>query len=466
MDEPFGALDEIVRDMLNEQLLRLWEETGKTVLFVTHSIPEAVFLSTKIVVMSPRPGRIFDIIDCDFPRDRQLEIRETPEFMASPTACGTACAPGIPMMPRATQQRRRSACASEDWRVSGRPTKAGRRGKPSARSSFLTLVSTILSMATFGSPSFARESCTPVVNKAALQAIARTSPLGQTFTIGQPFAIGPDVLRAEVEVFGTRDLLYWVDVTVDGACHVLSTSTQLEIESVARLPMKSALPIVAVLLAIVAAWYVAAALMNAPLQRDVYANAGRADYSTQDLIVDLLNMERPKLPGPHQIVAELWRRVFATAPTSKRSLVYHGLITLEETLIGFLIGAALGIGLAVVIVSMRWLERSMMPWIVASQTVPIIALAPMIVVILNQFDITGVAPKAAIAAYLSFFPITVGMVKGFRSPDPLQLDLMRTYSATRTQTFLKLRAPASAPFFFASMKIGAAAALVAPWSRR
>ncbi len=102
----------------------------------------------------------------------------------------------------------------------------------------------------------------------------------------------------------------------------------------------------------------------------------------------------------------------------------------------------------------------MMPWLVASQTVPIIALAPMIVVILNQFDITGIAPKAAIAAYLSFFPITVGMVKGFRSPDPLQLDLMRTYSATHFQTFLKLRAPASAPFFFASMKIGAAAALV------
>jgi NitT/TauT family transport system ATP-binding protein len=81
MDEPFGALDEIVRDHLNEQLLQLWHKTGKTVLFVTHSIPEAVFLSTKIVVMSPRPGRITDIIDCDFPRDRTLEIRETPEFV-------------------------------------------------------------------------------------------------------------------------------------------------------------------------------------------------------------------------------------------------------------------------------------------------------------------------------------------------------------------------------------------------
>jgi NitT/TauT family transport system permease protein len=224
--------------------------------------------------------------------------------------------------------------------------------------------------------------------------------------------------------------------------------------------MKSAFPIAAVILAVLVGWYVAAALMNAPLQRDQYANAGRSDYSAQDLIVDSLNMERPKLPGPHQVAGELWRLVFATAPTSKRSLVYHGLITLEETLVGFLIGAALGVGLAVLIVSTRWLERSMMPWIVASQTVPIIALAPMIVVILNQFDITGIAPKAAIAAYLSFFPITVGMVKGFRSPDPLQLDLMRTYSATPAQTFVKLRAPASAPFFFASMKIGAAAALV------
>ena len=106
------------------------------------------------------------------------------------------------------------------------------------------------------------------------------------------------------------------------------------------------------------------------------------------------------------------------------------------------------------------LEKVLMPWIVASQTIPIIALAPMIVVTLNQLDITGITPKAVIAAYLSFFPITVGMVKGLRSPDPLQLDLMRTYSATPTQTFVKLRAPASAPFFFASMKIGAAAALV------
>jgi NitT/TauT family transport system ATP-binding protein len=81
MDEPFGALDEIVRDKLNEQLLRLWSDTKKTIIFVTHSIPEAVFLSTRIVVMSPRPGRIIDVIDCDLGDKRNLEIRETPEFL-------------------------------------------------------------------------------------------------------------------------------------------------------------------------------------------------------------------------------------------------------------------------------------------------------------------------------------------------------------------------------------------------
>ncbi|MDO6964425.1 ABC transporter ATP-binding protein [Rhizobium alvei] len=82
MDEPFGALDEIVRDHLNEQLLQLWDRTNKTICFVTHSIPEAVYLSTKIVVMSPRPGRVTDVIESTLPRERPLDIRETPEFLA------------------------------------------------------------------------------------------------------------------------------------------------------------------------------------------------------------------------------------------------------------------------------------------------------------------------------------------------------------------------------------------------
>ena len=224
--------------------------------------------------------------------------------------------------------------------------------------------------------------------------------------------------------------------------------------------LQSVIPLATVLTVIMVLWYGFAAWMNASLQRDLYANAGRNDFSAAELINDSLNMERPKLPAPHQIARELYRLIIETPPESKRGLIYHAAITLEETLIGFVIGAALGAGLAVTIVFVKMLERSLMPWIVASQTVPIIALAPMIVVILNQFDIGGMTPKAVIAAYLSFFPITVGIAKGLRSPETLQLDLMRTYSATPMQTLFKLRAPASAPFFFASMKIGAAAALV------
>ena len=224
--------------------------------------------------------------------------------------------------------------------------------------------------------------------------------------------------------------------------------------------MKNILPIAFILAVLLAIWYVAAVFMNLSLQRDLFANNGRADVAFSELAAADLNMERPKLPAPHQIVAELNRLVLQTAPTSKRGLVYHAAITLQETLLGFVIGAALGIGLAIVIVHVGGLDKSMMPWIVASQTIPIIALAPMIVVILNQFDITGILPKAVIAAYLSFFPVTVGVVKGLRTPDPLQMDLMRTYSASRAQTFFKLRAPACAPFFFASLKVGVAAALV------
>ena len=224
--------------------------------------------------------------------------------------------------------------------------------------------------------------------------------------------------------------------------------------------MKHVLPVAIIVAAIIALWYVACLFMNAQLQRDLFANTDNTTYSLSDFVTAEWNMERPKLPAPHQIVAELDHTIFGLAPSSKRSLVYHAGITLQETILGFVIGSALGILLAVLVVHLRGLDRSLMPWIVASQTIPIIALAPMIVVILNQFDITGVLPKAVIAAYLSFFPVTVGMVKGLRSPDPLQLDLMRTYSATRMQTFFKLRAPASAPFFFASMKVAVAAALV------
>ena len=220
------------------------------------------------------------------------------------------------------------------------------------------------------------------------------------------------------------------------------------------------LPVLVVCAIIAVFWYLGSIWLNADMQRMLFENNGQASYTTAELIEGTLSQEKPKLPTPGQILAELNKTVLETAPTSKRSLVYHGSVTISATLLGFLIGSMLGMGLAILVVHIKSLDRSLMPWVVASQTIPIIALAPMIVVIMNQFDVTGLIPKAVIAAYLSFFPVTVGMVKGLRSPDPLQLDLMRTYSASQWQTFLKLRMPASVPFLFASLKVGVAASLV------
>jgi len=120
----------------------------------------------------------------------------------------------------------------------------------------------------------------------------------------------------------------------------------------------------------------------------------------------------------------------------------------------------LGIVLSLGIVRWRTLDRSLLPWIIASQTIPILAIAPMIIVVLGNMGLTGLMPKAVISMYLCFFPVTIGMVKGLRSPDPLQLDLMRTYSATPSQVFWKLRWPASVAFLFASLKVAIAISLV------
>ena len=220
------------------------------------------------------------------------------------------------------------------------------------------------------------------------------------------------------------------------------------------------LPVLVVSAIFVVIWYLGSIYLNGDMQRDAFANAGKTDYILSEFITGTWSQERPKLPTPGQILVELNKTVIETAPTSKRSLVYHGSVTLSATLLGFLIGSTLGMLLAILVVHVKSLDKSLMPWIVASQTIPILALAPMIIVIMNQFDITGLIPKAVIAAYLSFFPVTVGMVKGLRSPDPLQLDLMRTYSASRFQTFMKLRVPSSMPFLFASLKVGVAASLV------
>ncbi|MDH7801701.1 MULTISPECIES: ABC transporter permease [unclassified Rhizobium] len=219
------------------------------------------------------------------------------------------------------------------------------------------------------------------------------------------------------------------------------------------------LPILTVLLAILIIWHLAVVYLNMPFARDQANRAGQTP-SFMELLPQTFAQERPVLPAPHQIVAELWDTTVNKAITSKRSLVYHAGITLSATLLGFAIGAVLGILLAVAIIHNRAMDRSVMPWIIASQTIPILAVAPMIIVVLNSIGISGLLPKALISTYLSFFPIVVGMVKGLRSPETIQLDLMHTYNASPGQIFWKLRWPSALPYLFTSLKIAIAIALV------
>jgi NitT/TauT family transport system permease protein len=217
--------------------------------------------------------------------------------------------------------------------------------------------------------------------------------------------------------------------------------------------------VLTVVAAILALWYLAAIWMNSAWTLQQAARAGES-VGVAALVADTLSQARPRLPAPHQVAADLWASTAGQKITSKRSLIYHGWVTLSATLAGFAIGSALGVLLAVGIVHSRAMEMSVMPWAIASQTVPILAIAPMIIVVLNSLGVSGLLPKAIISAYLSFFPVVVGMVTGLRSPDAMQLDLMRTWNASRAQVFWKLRLPASAPFLFASLKVGVAASLV------
>jgi NitT/TauT family transport system permease protein len=219
------------------------------------------------------------------------------------------------------------------------------------------------------------------------------------------------------------------------------------------------LPIGTVVLAIIAIWYLAALYLNAPFERDQAERAGTT-ISFSEILPRTMAQERPVLPAPHQVFAELWDTTVGKSITSKRSLVYHSWITLSSTLLGFAMGTVLGVTLAVGIVHFQTLDRSLMPWIITSQTIPILAIAPMIIVVLNAVGISGLLPKATISMYLSFFPIAVGMTKGLRSPEVMHLDLMRTYSATASQTFWKLRLPAAVPFLVTSMKVAISIALV------
>ena len=210
---------------------------------------------------------------------------------------------------------------------------------------------------------------------------------------------------------------------------------------------------------IVVIWYGAAVYLNSDVLIDKYERQ-KTEWNFQLLVSDSWSMGRPVLPAPHQIMKDMNKSLFEYKITSKRSLVYHGWVTISSTLVGFVMGGVLGILLAIGIVHVPTLNKSVLPWIIASQTIPILAVAPMIIVVLGAIGLTGLLPKAFISAYLCFFPIVIGMVKGLRSPDPMSLDLMKTYNATQSQKFWKLRWPASTPFLFASFKVSIAISLV------
>ena len=218
-------------------------------------------------------------------------------------------------------------------------------------------------------------------------------------------------------------------------------------------------PVFTILIAITAIWYASAVWLNSAWAYDK-AKRANVTISFSEMVTDTMMQEKPLLPSPHQVIKEIYKTTVLKKVTSKRSLIWHGWITLSATLLGFAFGTALGILLAVGIVFSKSMDMSVMPWVITSQTIPILAIAPMIIVVLNAIGVSGLLPKAIISMYLSFFPVVVGMVKGLRSPDQMQLDQMRTWSAPKTTSFWKLRLPSSMPYLFASLKIGVAASLV------
>lgn len=219
------------------------------------------------------------------------------------------------------------------------------------------------------------------------------------------------------------------------------------------------LPIAVVLLAIVLAWYGAAWALNAPgaIERVLDAEAG---YTQQELFVATMTMERPLMPAPHQVVQDLYESLVDWPMDSPRNLLFHVAVTGQSTLMGFVMGTLVGLLLAVLIVHSRTLNKALLPWIVASQTVPVLAIAPILLVALGSLGFSGTTTKAVIAAYLCFFPVTVAMVQGLRSPQKIEMELLHTYATSRWQTLWLLRLPAALPFLFPALRVGVAAGLV------
>ena len=227
---------------------------------------------------------------------------------------------------------------------------------------------------------------------------------------------------------------------------------------------RSVLPVATIVAALIVIWYAAAIPMNS--MRTYMMAPDDAEIGFPELVSDTWSQKKPQLPLPHQIVREVKKQATFSwiwkekRRGYKRSLIYHTWVTLSSTLLGFGLGWVLGVSLSLAIVYSRVMDLSVMPWVITSQTIPIIAIAPMIIVIMAPMGLTGLKPKGVISMYLSYFPIVIGLPKGLRSSDPVLEDQMKTWSATAFQTFLLLRLPSALPYLFPAMKISLAAALV------
>ena len=217
-------------------------------------------------------------------------------------------------------------------------------------------------------------------------------------------------------------------------------------------------PVAVVLTLIALVWYGLAVGLNA--QGAIERDLADLTWNWQDLVATTWAMERPVLPAPHQVVLDLWASITGWPLSSPRNLLFHAAVTAESTLVGFVMGTVLGLLLSIAIVHSRTLDRALLPWIVASQSVPVLAIAPIVLVILGSLGLTGVAPKAVIAMYLCFFPVTVAMVQGLRSPQVIETEMLHTYAASPWQALWMLRLPASLPFLFPALRVGVAAGLV------
>jgi len=206
-------------------------------------------------------------------------------------------------------------------------------------------------------------------------------------------------------------------------------------------------------------WYALAVWLNAPgaIERVL---APRGDWTWPMLVQACWDLQRPVLPAPLQIALDFWSSLVDWPVDSPRNLLFHVAVTGQSTLLGFGLGTLLGAVLAVLIVHSRTLDRALLPWVVASQTIPVLAIAPIVLVILGSLGFSGVLPKAVIAMYLCFFPVTVAAVQGLRSPQRLETELMHTYAASRWQALWLLRLPAALPFVFPALRVAIAAGLV------